>query len=361
MQHVDFAFYDVSFFELFILTAEPTLLDRLLAYFGPHDIARVRALSRRSYYAMESYRQRAWNIDAFLSEWFTDLVLPQFYDKLDEFGAVVTGSSAIQFLARRPPIKGSDLDILVPYGAVLGFGRWFQRVAGYVYKPRGRGPYTSFDFAALSIPLRIDHLAGGAQADDPLSFGAKFAVFDFFKHLGNGPGVDWTRAPRVQLIAVVGDVYEQVLSFHSTAVMNIITGRYAASFFPYSTFVENVSWVCNDHKGYRGYGMSWREKYESRGFRVVDDRSGAPRERGNEFRPRRWIGDPGTWIIQFEDRDAPERALQPLGKDLRFEVVTCRRGPVSVGCYMNLAPHFSLSSCAYILGNGGETWGFDIM
>ena len=214
--------WDISSFEFFFIVAEHKLVDHLLSYVSPDELARLRILSSRTYWSMESYSRRVWDVDQFFSHWFDFHLLPAVFEKLDECNAVVSGSSALSFFARKDPYPGSDLDIFMPMASLLTFGTWLRQSAGYVYKPRRHGRYSHFDHAVLSIPLRLDHLRGDTSQGNPMSFGSKFEVFDFYKPTGANTPTEAAGCPHVQLIGVLGDPFQHVLSFHSSESLRAI-------------------------------------------------------------------------------------------------------------------------------------------
>ncbi|KAI9058881.1 hypothetical protein FKP32DRAFT_1680214 [Trametes sanguinea] len=331
-------FCDASNLEFFLVMADLDLIDRLFGFLGPDDIARLRRLNRRVYWSIESYSRRAWDIDHFLMKWFDRSVLVQFFDQLERCNAVISGSAALQFLSRKSPYPTSDLDIFLPMENASQFGKWLQEDAGYIFKPRSLGMSIHFDYEIWSMPLRYHLLPGESGMQSELSFGGKFDVFDFYKPAQGDAHHGAAERPHVQLIVVVGDPFKHILSFHSTVVMNVITARYAASLFPYSTFVRHVAWISR-RGNYRGdYRQNWRVKYESRGFKFVDDRTPAVRPIGHEFRAWRFLGDAGTWMIPFETRESPDQECVLLEREITFEVVLRSRGPVTTGSYLNIAP-----------------------
>ena len=143
--------------------------------------------------------------------------------------------------------------------------------------------------------------------------------------------------------------------------MNIITGQYAVSLFPYSTFVSRTAWVCRRHgTGYRS-AKDWRRKYAARGFQIVDDRIEGSPVMARETRGWRFVGDTGSWVIQFESKGRTRFAHIPVFADIfrsfldsiqearqtinevPFEVILRRRGPVEEGCYMNVVPRMTVT------------------
>ena len=85
--------------------------------------------------------------------------------------------------------------------------------------------------------------------------------------------------------------------------MNWLTGRYVVSLFPRSTFVDRITYACQDTT--RG-NKDWMKKYVRRGFEVVVAGGVASSESAELEVWQRSVGDPLTWIMPFnisgEDR-----------------------------------------------------------
>ena len=81
------------------------------------------------------------------------------------------------------------------------------------------------------------------------------------------------------------------------AVINFLTADEGFSVFPWSTFVERVSYVCKIRRESADRVLGWTKKYENRGFSV----------RGADFSPGptlvrgcRFVGDRHTWHMSFK-------------------------------------------------------------
>ncbi|KAI0349445.1 hypothetical protein OH77DRAFT_1580380 [Trametes cingulata] len=278
---------------MFVLTADTDLIDYLFSYLEPDDIMRMFRLNLQLHYGMENYVRRAWDIHRFYAQWFPCGVSAG--EVLDRYGAIISGSAALRFMARQPRIPTSGLDIFVNIAGLLRLGRWLK-VMGYVYRPRGHGPHL-FDIAALGVSIRMQHRRVRSGTDAQVRFGSQFEVFDFYL---DDPQIGWARGDRhIQLIALEGSPYEHVLGFHSTAVMNFMTGSFAMSIFPKATFISKVSYVCRS--GNESYGReSWKAKYAARGFALAEDCPRQLNPLNGELRPCRFIGDSLTWILPFD-------------------------------------------------------------
>lgn len=215
-EYAFFEVFTVSAFELFLLSADAQVLDALLGFLSPHYIVELHGLSRRTAAALQYYMRRVWDLDKFLLHWFAPAVVPDFYRNLDDCNAIVSGSAVLRFLQRAAPYPDSDLDIFVSLRGLLHLGRWLQHRAGYTYRPRGDGPLIFFDVAALTLPSRWM----AAKRREPhgyatLMFSNMFEVFEFTKEdtvlarRGTAPST-------IQLVAVLGDPREHVLTFHSS-------------------------------------------------------------------------------------------------------------------------------------------------
>ena len=212
-QYVSFPLYRVSELELFLLIADPAIIDCLFGFIAAGDLFQLSSTSQRLHATVEFYIQRVWTHDTFFAPWFGGYNIGAAVRKIESCNAIVGGSAVLRFLMRQPPYEDSDMDIFVPLEHLLEFGRWIQSV-GYAYKPRGFGIFTFFDVAALSLPGRLNANVATEEGSDLLSFGVPFEVFDFLNE-GTVPQ-DSSRRRRIQVIAVAGDPKRIILSFHSS-------------------------------------------------------------------------------------------------------------------------------------------------
>ncbi|TFK81572.1 hypothetical protein K466DRAFT_568938 [Polyporus arcularius HHB13444] len=215
--YVSYTLLTVSTLEFFLLSADASVLQAVFALLTPPEVMLLRRVSHRIRAAVDFYSKRAWNLDSYLTRWFNPPVVHELYDRLDEHGALVSGSAVLRFLDRAPPYPNSDLDIFVPIAGLLDFGRWIQQ-RGYAYKPRADPPLLHFDVAALTLPSRwmVARKFTPPQYNT-LMFPTLYEVFDFERTDVPVVPAGSVRPARVQIIAVEGDAREHVLTFHSMA------------------------------------------------------------------------------------------------------------------------------------------------
>ena len=79
-------------------------------------------------------------------------------------------------------------------------------------------------------------------------------------------------------------------------VMNYITSTYAASLFPFTTFNQRLSLVCQDIRQCGFIHRGWMDKYRRRGFQIITSESAYR----TTFETARWdreVGDDLTWVL----------------------------------------------------------------
>lgn len=81
--------------------------------------------------------------------------------------------------------------------------------------------------------------------------------------------------------------------------MNYITCSHAVSLFPFSTFRDRRTFVCQDIEKDAAHHRTWIDKYCARGFEVVTARTRynvdtVPAEMRFEFRE---VGDDLSWVL----------------------------------------------------------------
>lgn len=173
---------------------------------------RLRQLSSSMLLAVEAYCSRHWDLESFLTHWFTEPTA--FLNKLSECDGIVSGSEAQQFFGRCE-FRGHDLDVYVPFHGLLGMGRWL-REEGFVFQSSA-DKHPLFDVAALMFTSHVGRASVGLRPmfpGKPLAFGA----FNFVRprHWRNTrpftpPG------GHVQIIAVPENPVNFIInSFHSS-------------------------------------------------------------------------------------------------------------------------------------------------
>ncbi|KAI9057282.1 hypothetical protein FKP32DRAFT_1584103 [Trametes sanguinea] len=322
-------------FERFLLGAPNPIVDKFFSHWSPDLIMRLRCLNSTFYLSVEAYIERAWSIEHSFDRWF--LHPYSFLRALDQCGAIVSGSEAQQHLARHE-YRGRDLDIYVPCHGLLKMGRWLKQ-QGFLYQASA-GKHVLFDAAAVMFSSAIGHDVGirhGVDSERPLFY----ATFNFCRPRcdTSASGLDGVH---VQLIAVRGDpVQFLVENFHSTAVMNYVTGQYAASLFPRTTFLDHHMIICQDTSVDTRVHPSCIAKYQRRGFTIFTSDNAIPRTAELLCWDRR-VGDSFTWILPHERRSRllPAKRENPKVPDVSFEVLPQHSGVVASGAALRIGPKF---------------------
>ncbi|KAI0689529.1 hypothetical protein C8T65DRAFT_746138 [Cerioporus squamosus] len=328
----------LSVFEEFLLGAPEQHVDAFLAGFSPDAIMGFRNLSSSMLRAIDAYMTRKWSIAHTLRWWIWNI--KEFLAVLDECDGIVSGSAAQHFFGREE-YEAKDLDIYLPFHGLLPMGRFLQR-EGFKFQP-GLNHHPFFDAAVMALTAFIGRTLSKATSDLSGHTYA-FKAFNFALPQHSHPG---KRGRRVQLIAVQGDPVEfMIRSFHSTAVMNYLTGKYAVSLFPRTTFIHRATLVCQDITRQAAVQRAWMDKYRARGFSVVGATHELPDTTEGQVWKRR-VGDKLCWVLPYA-RTGMLRQELPAIRPWAFEVLDMTSGVVAAQAAVRVAPRFYYSSLAHI-------------
>ncbi|PIL33118.1 hypothetical protein GSI_04567 [Ganoderma sinense ZZ0214-1] len=347
------AYTQLSPLELLLLGHDAKTVDFFFSSWTPDLIMKLRSLSSSLFFAVEAYASRKWNINTHLRRWFHDV--PDFLRKLTACDAVVSGSEAVSFFDRHS-FHGHDLDIYVPLHGLLPLGRYLK-FYGFAYQATSRS-HPLFDAAAMMLPSSLRYpLPPSAQS---ITHGQRsegrhasrqdatytFATFNFVRSVGRNS----VRGHHVQLIAVSCDPIEYIINnFHSTGVMNILTGTHALCLFPHLTFVDRVMVTCRDLARYAGWEAPWMSKYRQRGFQVCTAEDTAP-ECKERFIWRRKVGDRLTWVLPYKRTGLHPKNSVEISCQYAFEVLDTSYDVTPIGAALRVGPRFVYSSISF-LGN----------
>ncbi|KAL7281164.1 hypothetical protein ACG7TL_004472 [Trametes sanguinea] len=332
----------LSAIELFLLGSEASIVETFFAHWTPDVIFRLRQLSSSMRLATEAYCARRWDVNAFLGRWFH--FVPTFLKVLDDCGGVVSGSEAQQFFDRES-YRGRDLDVYVPLHGLLRMGRWIKEQGFLYHATADRHPL--FDVAAVMFTSYV----GVGAISLPSQFPTKpstFAAFNFARPLHHSMP-EWLKGMHIQLIAVPCNPVEFIVNnFHSTGVMNYMTGQYAVSLFPRTTFVDRTSLVCQDITRNAHSHRLWMKKYRKRGFNIIGAGDALP----CTFELRNWqrnVGDSLTWVLPFERQVLIEdRTTRHDCHQYAFEVLPYFYEVAPAGAAIRVGPRFVFSSIAVL-------------
>lgn len=172
---------------------------KLISFWNVVDLNRVASTSRSIHAAL----QQCWTVDTGLARWFDNPF--DFRQMLGNCGAVVSGSTAVQFFDRtRYP--ASDLDIVIPITTTYSMGLWLME-NGYTFQPRGTD-FTDFVASLVTVMKR----SRSHRLAKPM-----IRVFDFYGH----PLSASDTGRHVQLITTRDDPFAHILQYHSSECANL--------------------------------------------------------------------------------------------------------------------------------------------
>ncbi|KZV70734.1 hypothetical protein PENSPDRAFT_752268 [Peniophora sp. CONT] len=249
------------------------LLDRLLSYLEPHDLASLARLNRLINGELRAYSRRMFSVNRVLSPFFKDS--DSFREMQARTGTIISGSAALQ-LFERTTYTDADLDVYVEYHFALDVAKYLGDREGYTFVPRGpQKPTPEETLEGIAELSHAGHYLGQGIAN----------VLDFSRE-----------SKKIQVIVSKRSPIDIILHFHSTCVMNIVTHSTAYSLFPRLTFGDRFSRTFTSEASAPREGPKWtaaHRKYTERGFTFVDAVVGDP----IHGRVKRWIGDSSTWTI----------------------------------------------------------------
>jgi hypothetical protein len=108
--------------------------DRILSFSSPVSIFRFARVSKRAYFATQSYIRHTYNINQHLSRFFPDPIA--FRSLQARSATLISGSNALQFFDRTF-YPESDLDLYVYRRFSSEIGKFLFQ-AGYEFKPSDR-------------------------------------------------------------------------------------------------------------------------------------------------------------------------------------------------------------------------------
>ncbi|KAK0445746.1 hypothetical protein EV421DRAFT_2034257 [Armillaria borealis] len=242
----------------------------IFGYLSPLDLVRYGRVNKTARAAIAFYI--ASKFRKLLSGYFNpEGEILQFRHLQAKFGVLISGSTVVQLLDR-VKYPDSDLDIY----------------AGYAFSPRKDQKERFVDFCSGEYS---DNDLGPLNWPSPEVFGYECRgmadVWNF--HRGD---------KKIQLITAERTPMEIILSFHSTAPMNVISHSMVCCLFPKATFKEKRALVVSRAQA------AGKQKYIDRGWRLFDSALAydATNSR-SEFQAGelRWVGDKKCLTLSFPD------------------------------------------------------------
>ncbi|KAH8092522.1 hypothetical protein BXZ70DRAFT_898119 [Cristinia sonorae] len=252
----------------------------------PLEFLRFARTCRLAQSVVQGFIKRTFQINRILSRFFDDPVA--FRSLQARTGTLISGSVALQFLDRTF-YPESDLDIYIPPQFDREVLLWLTK-NGYQFVPTKDQPATLDE--AIKLGRDLGFVSG--MVDDPEGYSLRpiQAVYTFRKFSLSADG----SKTRVQCIVAVSAPLE-VVSFHSTCVMNVISYEKAYCIYPRATLHEHCS--LNNELYSSPTRPEALQKYTTRGFKFCRSlRHIADIDLG--FRVAgRYIGDSLCWTLSL--------------------------------------------------------------
>ncbi|KAJ7586497.1 hypothetical protein C8J56DRAFT_757882, partial [Mycena floridula] len=220
------------------------------------------------------YLKKAMDINKALNHFFTEPShVIEFRHALLETKALISGSFALQYFDRQC-WSGSDLDVYVTANAAHAL---IDKVLNRGYR-ECPGP-----FDTVLWHKRIDKLES-IHDDYPDSM--KRSVVNLYNK----------DRRHIQIIIVGRTPFDTIMGYHSTVVMNIITGDRGCCLYPLETLGKRRNLVTGTYNPAKKLAV---EKYQERGWEgILFDLDST----SSTFDTRcRAVGDRHTWSIDFGD------------------------------------------------------------
>ncbi|KAK7024524.1 hypothetical protein VNI00_016199 [Paramarasmius palmivorus] len=277
---------------------------------SPDGLALLKRVSPLTRHEVRLYESKTFCVSRLYGRFFSEPDIGQFRRVQARCGALVSGSVVVQFLSRKV-FEPGDLDIFVPFLELVRLGQFLSSV-GYVFQASasssGKSGEGTFEDAVLDAIRAFGDEEGGVRGDydDPAVVG----VFNFVNE----------EQKRIQLVGTQRDAIEVVLRFYSSSsfvtglsslcaddssqalTMNIVTSSQVISFYPRTSFVEDVAVYLKYPTDAVASGAA---KYEERGWSSESMITAicALAVDGELALKTRWVGDSHCWVIDLEALD----------------------------------------------------------
>ncbi|KAG9218244.1 hypothetical protein CCMSSC00406_0005925 [Pleurotus cornucopiae] len=209
---------------------------------------------------VKKYLRGCYDIEKRLSDFIPIANVAYFREAQRATGTLIGGSFALQFFAR-VDYKTSDLDL-------------------YVHQ------LFAEDLITVLHTLGCERLSPQEPVAPSVYSPMANQVTNFLS----------PTARAIQVVVTYCRPVQAILAYHSTAVMNFLSGWYGYSLYGTETLDDSLSmYLCFD--GGERHGA--KSKYEQRGWRTIADRDTA--NKLSIFTPLpRLVGDEKTWIVKLD-------------------------------------------------------------
>ncbi|KAL0072165.1 hypothetical protein AAF712_001088 [Marasmius tenuissimus] len=198
----------------------------------------------------ERYYQSGFSVNKLLLPYFT-------YDEIQDFrmvqaytGALISGSTALQYF-ERTRYKDSDLDVYVEYRHAKVLADFLES-AGYIFKPK----------ESQRQDLTLASALEGTDDENECEYGPGLKGIQGIFSLTKGER-------NIQIITAKDSTMEVIFNFHCTVVMNVISYSHAYCMFPKATLEQRTGLVCVSANEEEERDKA-RNKYLERGWKLIN-------------------------------------------------------------------------------------------
>ncbi|KAF9256186.1 hypothetical protein L218DRAFT_1081483, partial [Marasmius fiardii PR-910] len=271
-----------------------TTHDFILRDLSVKDLLSYSLVNRAAHSTVQDFYLRAFRIENVLCRYFQPQQIRGFRRMQRSTACLISGSTALSFFTREV-YDGSDLDLYVESKFCREVARYIQSV-GYVFQ----ACRTELKHQAGLIDEAIkEMLVKVEESGDEGNFNDR--TFEGYPMSGIADVFSFVRGERkIQIIASFSSPLDVILSFHSTAVMNVITHVKAISFYPRATFIDKISL-----RSWSGGSIDHNtalEKYTQRGWKIVEsvDAGSGLDEKSAFSAILRNPGDRQCWTVYYD-------------------------------------------------------------
>ncbi|KAL1738141.1 hypothetical protein HDZ31DRAFT_26206, partial [Schizophyllum fasciatum] len=275
-----------------------TCFDSLCSNLDLPDLVHLSRVNAQSLQKVKMYSQIAFHPHRILRTFIRAACVEELLDIMRHTGTIISGRAALLFFTR-DVLDDCELNLYTErHHAEAIFD--FVGTQGYAYCARDDQDENQVRALRNASSAKID-----ADGDNCVSA----TVIDTFNFVR--PSLHDTADTVIQVTVARFCAVHTVLSFHTTALMNIVTHRAAYSLYPRATFVHKVGILLRSTKNQDSAVTQLHHDWTLRTSLTNLDLSN--RAIGSEFATYwRYIGDSQTWTINFTSLDAPhERLSEP--------------------------------------------------
>ncbi|KJA20915.1 hypothetical protein HYPSUDRAFT_42508 [Hypholoma sublateritium FD-334 SS-4] len=295
-----------------IFALPSTTDDAILDHLSPAELYKYARTCSAVHQTVAAYIRRKFQLGALLGRYFSTAEILEFRCLQFNTGMLISGSTALQFF-NRTVYEDADLDLYVEHRLRKPIAIWLAHI-GYKYAPHHKPEFPTLDGALSVTDSELGNTGVNVSSNERPEYREAVMVLTFEKH-----------APyrKVQVITSRSNPISNVLRFHSTCVMNIITHNMAYSFFPRATFEDRRRSLKVTPRGFETTTLKPLAKYKARGWEIVDQITRDDFDGPNavfSHGPRR-VGDARCWTMRIlPDIGLPDGFIESNAWETQYTV-----------------------------------------